>query len=41
MDLQKEADKGKVQRPDWMLVPPEVDYLKKGSSEKNVTLEAN
>ncbi|KAI7897217.1 uncharacterized protein EV154DRAFT_475539 [Mucor mucedo] len=31
----KEADKGKVQRPDWMLVPPEVDYLKKANSSKS------
>ncbi|KAI8641755.1 hypothetical protein BD408DRAFT_367666 [Parasitella parasitica] len=32
---QKEADKNKVERPAWMLVPPEVDYLKNASSGKS------
>lgn len=31
----KEANKDKVERPDWMLVPPEVDYLKKANSSKS------
>ncbi|CAO3654094.1 unnamed protein product [Mucor hiemalis] len=26
---------GKVERPEWMLVPPEVDYLKKANSSKS------
>lgn len=34
-NLQKEADKNKVERPEWMLVPPEVDYLKKAGSGKS------
>ncbi|KAF1797733.1 hypothetical protein V8B55DRAFT_1557293 [Mucor lusitanicus] len=32
---QKEAGKNKVERPEWMLVPPEVDYLKKAGSGKS------
>ncbi|KAL7330794.1 hypothetical protein PS15p_205689 [Mucor circinelloides] len=32
---QKKAGKTKVERPEWMLVPPEVDYLKKAGSGKS------
>lgn len=31
----KNDNTGKVERPEWMLVPPEVDYLKKANSSKS------
>ncbi|KAI7870856.1 hypothetical protein BDF14DRAFT_1770439 [Spinellus fusiger] len=33
----KEESSGKVERPEWMLLPPEVDYLKSANSKKSRT----
>lgn len=31
-EAKEDASKKKVERPEWMLVPPEVDYLRHGKS---------